>query len=258
MSSLAEFAKEERCKGCSKTFLATSLLRHLAHKKTCKETYSASEYTCMQQSARAKSNSKYKKSNKDKITKQNSDYYTKNRVALRSKQAIYKAKNRKAFQKQYQDERKNRVLFKKLWPGLLTKVQFVNIEDLEAVTADTKKLQEAVEDLEAQPADDDKVFVDAKFLEKQTDKLLGDFDKNGFPVLDLSDIDFRASKHPQRLREVIKKIQDHVNLGNSIYPPAFMQREVAIRKREIIEYVNYDEKELLKVIETKYTADDDD
>ena len=43
---------EIQCKGCKKKFLTTTILKHLGHKKSCKDSYQNEEFNLMQERAK--------------------------------------------------------------------------------------------------------------------------------------------------------------------------------------------------------------
>ncbi len=185
------------CKGCNKPFKRNSILRHLSHKSSCKSSYGADEYKDLKEFSKAKTNLKYKRKNKDKISEHGASYYAKNREAIRSKQSLHYAKNQDSRRKQYKEEKKKESKLKPVLRDLYGKVDVVN-EDYRKITADPALLREAVKDLTCYVNKMDKTPVDVMFLEEETDRLLGGFDQDGKPVLDLSDIDMENPTHPRQ------------------------------------------------------------
>ncbi len=256
---MAESAKnitidETKCKGCHKTF-ETTLLTHLAKKKSCKITYSEEEYSEMKKLSKVKANLRYKQKNKAKISDQGAAYYAKNREAIREKQAIYQDKNRKAINeskvRRYNQDREKRMAVKRKkmafdreLKGIYAKVEIVN-DDNTKFTADPYKVKEAIRHLELGK----RVPVDAMFMEEETDEFLGPLDDQGKPFLDISDIDLNTSACPGKLKTIIQHIQSHIDLGNSCYPASFMRRQIAVHKREIAELVKDKEEYLDQLLE---------
>ena len=83
----------KKCKSCKKTFKATSLNRHIALAKKCKEIY-GDELLEMKKNAREQSVKAYKAKNVETIRKKDVEYYSKNKETKRQKQAEYDSKNR--------------------------------------------------------------------------------------------------------------------------------------------------------------------
>ncbi len=231
-----------KCRACKKKLMEKSLLRHLVHKSDCQSAYSPEEFQQMKEDGKARANKKHKQRNRAKILDQGRDYYYKNREAIRSKQRAQHAR-----------QKVQRTQYKHVLRALFSKIEVVNKDISKTdISADPHLLQEAISELKwCGPGQ--QVPVDAKFLDKETDDFLGDYDEDGTPVLDISDIDLSASVNPDLLQQVIGKIQRHIELGNRSLPATFMRRQIATHKRDIIDFVHSPEEELLGVLE-KYAG----
>ncbi len=98
----------------------------------------------MKRSRKARTNSKYKTSNKDKISDSDSVYYAQNKAAIRARQTAYEARNRSTItkKKHAKYEKKDKVL-----QHIFYKFQVVNDDDDFTALADPDKLKEAVGEL---------------------------------------------------------------------------------------------------------------
>ena len=76
-----------KCKGCQREFLSTSILKHIGHKKSCKDSYSQEEFNSMNEKAKLRKWAKMKSwldKHKDDQSKQNAMRYRKIKESLKS------------------------------------------------------------------------------------------------------------------------------------------------------------------------------
>ena len=76
-----------KCKGCQKEFLSTSILKHLGHKKSCKDSFSQEEFNSMNEKAKLRKWAKMKSwldKHKDDQSKQNAMRYRKLKESMKS------------------------------------------------------------------------------------------------------------------------------------------------------------------------------